>query len=181
LATAFRAFAANFGASRHKISGFFRKTLALFSARFADIGARAANLRVKIRHSNHKIRARLATLNAVLKQFDMTGCGVFSAHLQAMRDCFKTNGVTVLTIFDAGLHLLIHFFVVHIFTFPYFSNFRFVAKPRRIRVELFLTRGRTKIKGSSLIIGLPGGIRFFDLHTANRVCLFIHLKTSFFK
>jgi hypothetical protein len=46
---------------------------------------------------------------------------------------------------------------------------------------LFFASGRTKIKGSSLIFGLPGGIRYFDLHTANRISLFFHLKNPFFK
>jgi hypothetical protein len=36
-------------------------------------------------------------------------------------------------------------------------------------LELMLTRGRTKIVGSSLIFGLPGGILFIDLHSANRI------------
>jgi len=62
----FRAFAASVGASLHKFRA-VRHRFAFFGARFANIGAHAADLQVELRHSHHKIRARLATLNAVLK------------------------------------------------------------------------------------------------------------------
>ncbi len=62
----FRAFAASVGASLHKFRA-VRHTFAFFGARFADVGAYTADLRVMLAHPNHKIRARLADLNAVLK------------------------------------------------------------------------------------------------------------------
>jgi hypothetical protein len=45
-----------------------------------------------------------------------------------------------------------------------------------IFIELLLAGGRTKIIGSSLIFGLPGGVLFADLHAANRIFLHNYLQ-----
>jgi hypothetical protein len=110
LAAAFGTPAAGVGASLHNvlhIAG--RHLLAMLGAPLADISADAAGSGVKIRAADHKIRARLADLHAVLQKLDMFGAGVFAAHLQTMTNGFQTNRVTVLTILDAIFHFLISF------------------------------------------------------------------------
>jgi hypothetical protein len=103
----------------------------------------------------------------------VVGAGVFAARLETMTDSFQTNCVAVQTIVDALLHLLTHLRMLHnFFTFPFLLIFRFVlSEPRRIRVELFLARGRTKIIGSPLKFGLPARFPFVNLHSANRISL----------
>ena len=55
---------------------------ALFYAMLANLAASAANLRLKVRCSEHKLDACLANLRVVQRQANSTPFGVFHAHLQ---------------------------------------------------------------------------------------------------
>jgi len=107
LATTFRAFAAGISTTLHKVAA-VRHSFAFGGAGFANGGASAAGLPVKLRHSQHKIRARLADLNAVLQKSDVLGGSVFAAYLKTLRNRFQTNGMAGHTITDAVLHLAAH-------------------------------------------------------------------------
>jgi hypothetical protein len=159
-------------------------------------------LRVVIAHPEHKIRARRADLRAVLKQTDMFRGSVFAAHLQAVMNSLQTNRVAVHTVADAVLHLLTHRVMcsrvhknillefrrqnrrtVKVKTKKRRANSRKNLPRRRSRLirvlsrigfKFALTRGRTKVVCSALVIGLSGGCLFLDLHSANRVNLLCH-------
>jgi len=95
LATTFRAFAAGISTTLHKVAA-VRHSFAFGGAGFANGGACATGLPVKLRHSQHKIRARLADLNAVLQKSDVLGGSVFAAYLKTLRNRFQTNGRQVI-------------------------------------------------------------------------------------
>jgi hypothetical protein len=82
---------------------------------FAVLGAARANLRteparglVTSRPSEHEVRAGLTDISTVEEEPDVLHFGVTTALLQAVSHCFQTNGVALLAIGDAPLHVMRH-------------------------------------------------------------------------
>ena len=60
-----------------------RQLAAAFAATAADLGAQTAQLRSELRAAAHEACSQIADLGAVVHRGQMSGIGVFAAHLQA--------------------------------------------------------------------------------------------------
>jgi hypothetical protein len=80
------------------------KLCAGLGAALANLGADAAGAAVQVRSAQHKVGAGLTDLSTVKQQANVRGLGMLAAHLQAVGNRLKANGMTARTVLNAASH-----------------------------------------------------------------------------